>query len=96
MENPAATAGSTSELQVSLSISWEVFVLLLSIGVGLFSTFAGSLANASLPPRRAKAATAGGSARAVSAADLERPRTLVAEQERVTADLHAKLAELET
>jgi hypothetical protein len=32
----------------------------------------------------------------VSAADLERPRTLVAEQERVTADLHAKLAELET
>lgn len=72
-----------------------VGVFLMTIGVGLFSTFAGYLANAFLAPRRAKRAAAEASVRPMSAEDLERLRTLAGEQERVTADLRAKLAELE-
>ena len=71
-----------------------VGVMLMVIGVGLFSTFAGFLANLFLAPRKARAAAAEASVRPMSAEDLERLRTLVAEQERVTADLHARLAEL--
>jgi voltage-gated potassium channel len=72
-----------------------VGVFLMTIGVGLFSTFAGFLANAFLAPRRAKRAAAGASGRPMSAEDLERLRTLVEEQERLTADLRSRLAELE-
>jgi voltage-gated potassium channel len=71
-----------------------VGVFLMTIGVGLFSTFAGFLANTFLAPRRAKRVAAA-SARPMSAEDLEQIRALVEEQERATTDLRARLAELE-
>jgi voltage-gated potassium channel len=73
-----------------------VGAILMTIGVGVFSTFAGFLANTFLSPRRAKEAVATVQGRPVSEADLDELRSLVGEQERATSELRSKLAGLGT
>ena len=72
-----------------------VGVILMTIGVGVFSTFAGFLANSFLAPRRARKEAAQPQGRAVTDADLEELRSLVGDQERVTSELRSRLAELD-
>ncbi len=70
-----------------------VGVVMLTVGVALFATFSGFLANAFLSSKQAKpdeAAVEGGLHAAL--AELER---LAADQQRATAALRARLAELE-
>jgi voltage-gated potassium channel len=64
-------------------------LVMLTVGVALFATFSGFLANAFLAPRK-KAEPAGGSA---TVAEL---RVLLDEQEQATARLRAKLEALES
>jgi voltage-gated potassium channel len=77
-----------------------VGVLLMTIGVGIFSTFAGFLANTFLAPRKRREAVreavlSAAPPKVVPAADLEAIRELVEEQERVTEELRSRLAELD-
>ena len=75
-----------------------VGVFLMIIGVGLFSTFAGYLANAFLAPRGARKRVAEAvvaeprDPRAVAMQDI---RGLLEEQERVTGELRSRLGDLE-
>jgi voltage-gated potassium channel len=68
-----------------------VGLFMLTIGVALFATFSGFLANVFLRTRgqRAEPATEG---REAALADVEK---LLAEQDRVTAELRARIGELE-
>jgi voltage-gated potassium channel len=75
-----------------------VGVFLMIIGVGLFSTFAGYLANAFLAPHGARKRVREETAAEVSdprAAALDEIRGLLEEQERVTGELRARLTDLE-
>jgi voltage-gated potassium channel len=68
-----------------------VGVFVLAVGVGLFGTFTGFLANAFLSPTKAEAATEEGTPRAL----IEEVRRELAEQESRSAALRARLEELE-
>ncbi len=63
-------------------------VIMLTVGVGLFATFSGFLANAFLSPRKQKPAEA-------SSAEITEIRTLLDQQEQTTAQLRMKLEQLE-
>lgn len=65
-------------------------LIMLTVGVGLFATFAGFLANAFLSPRSAKPAEPES-----SSAELADIRALLDQQEETTRSLRAKLAQLE-
>jgi voltage-gated potassium channel len=70
-----------------------VGVFLLTIGVGLFATFTGFLANAFLAPRKEKPARAAGDDPKTR---LEAIRRRLEEQERASAELRRNLAEIES
>jgi voltage-gated potassium channel Kch len=62
-------------------------VIMLTVGVGLFATFSGFLANAFLSPRKRKPAE--------TAPDIEEIQGLLDQQEQTTALLRAKLEQLQ-
>ena len=63
-------------------------LIMLTVGVGLFATFSGFLASSFLAPRKTKEAEP-------SSAEIAEIRDLLDRQEQTTAQLRAKLAELE-
>jgi len=63
-------------------------LIMLTVGVALFATFSGFLANAFLSPRRSKATETS----SVEIADI---RALLDQQEQTTAELRAKLEQLD-
>jgi hypothetical protein len=65
---------------------------MLTVGVGLFATFSGFLANAFLSTKKEPPPETGGSDLHAALADVER---LLAEQQHATAALRERLAELE-
>jgi voltage-gated potassium channel len=87
----ATTVGYGDQYPVTMG-GRIVGVLMLTVGVGLFATFSGFLANAFLSSKKEQPAEAGGSDLSAALADVER---LLAEQQRATTALRARLAELE-
>jgi voltage-gated potassium channel len=63
-------------------------LIMLTVGVALFATFSGFLANLFLSPRRAKAAEP-------SSTEIADIRALLDQQEQTTAQLRTKLEQLE-
>jgi len=72
-----------------------VGLFLLTIGVGLFATFTGFLANAFLAPKKEKSQERAGAGADEPRARLEELRGLLDSQEKTAAQLRARLTELE-
>ena len=75
-----------------------VGILVLTVGVGLFGTLTGFLANAFLAPAKEEDETEAEQPAPVAAISTDTPpdvQTLLAEQKRMLADLQAKYAQLE-
>jgi len=88
----ATTVGYGDQYPVTLG-GRIVGVVMLTVGVALFATFSGFLANAFLSSKQAKPSEPSGEGDLHAAlAELER---LAAEQQRATAVLRARIAEIE-
>jgi voltage-gated potassium channel Kch len=87
----ATTVGYGDQYPVTMGgrlVGW----LMLTVGVALFATFSGFLANTFLSARRATAAAPADTDTAAALADIER---LLLEQQRATEALRARLAAVE-
>jgi voltage-gated potassium channel len=87
----ATTVGYGDQFPVTMG-GRIVGTVMLTVGVALFATFSGFLANAFLSSKTPKAASGSDDDLSTALAELER---LAAEQQRATAALRLRIAELD-